>query len=86
MLIRRDGLMANPYPMGQNFEKLLSARTAPPTAGYSMNPIQQREAMMRDLTERQKAELMAKAMGTSGQVDERMVDNFLRIKNVIPGL
>lgn len=51
-----------------------------------MNPIQQREAMLKELTEKQKAELMAKAMGTSGQVNEQMVDNFLRIKNAIPGL
>ncbi|CAM1503676.1 Fc.00g012670.m01.CDS01 [Cosmosporella sp. VM-42] len=81
MLIRRDGLMANPYPMAQDFVKLLSSNTAPPGAGYTMNPIQQREAMLKDLTERQKAELMAKAMGTSGQIPERYMDAWLKMKN-----
>ena len=67
--------------MAQDFVHLLASKTAPLTAGYTMNPIQQREAMLKDLTDRQKAELMAKAMGTSGQIDEQMVDNWLRMKN-----
>ena len=66
MLIRRDGLMAQPYPMAHNFEKLLStARVAPPTAGYTMNPLQQREAMHKEHVEQRKAELLAKASGDS---------------------
>lgn len=71
--------MANPYPSATDFEKLLSARTAPPAAGYTMNPIQQREAMLKNATEKEKAELLAKAVGSS---DERIVDGWLRIKNV----
>lgn len=39
MLIRRDGLVSNPYPQAQDFEKLLSAKTAPPFAGYAVSPI-----------------------------------------------
>lgn len=82
MLIRRDGLMANPYPTSHNFEKLLSARVAPPSAGYSMNPLQQREAMHRERVERQKAELLTKAMGTSGKVDEWTANTWLHLQNV----
>lgn len=73
--------MASPYPMAHNFEKLLSARTAPPAAGFTMNPIQQREAMQAAYVEKQKAELLSKAMGTSGKIDEWTANNMLRIKN-----
>lgn len=79
MLIRRDGLMATPYPTGPNFEKLLSARIQPPSAGYKMNPIQQREAMQKELVERQKAELLSKAMGPSGQIDPTTANYFLHL-------
>ncbi|KAK3936900.1 hypothetical protein QBC46DRAFT_461206 [Diplogelasinospora grovesii] len=65
MLIRRDGLMAQPYPMAHNFEKLLSARMAPPTAGYAMNPLQQREAMQKEDFEKRRSELLNKATGTA---------------------
>ncbi|ORY60890.1 uncharacterized protein BCR38DRAFT_48670 [Pseudomassariella vexata] len=64
MLIRRDGLMASPYGAAQNFEKLLNARYAPPSAGYSMNPLQQREAMQKEYFEQRKAELITKASGS----------------------
>jgi hypothetical protein len=47
MLIRSDGLLAKPYPMAHNFEKLLSsARVACPLPqGYKINnaPLQQQE-------------------------------------------
>ncbi|CAJ2508574.1 Uu.00g136000.m01.CDS01 [Anthostomella pinea] len=70
MLIRRDGLMASPYGAAHNFEKLLStARSAPPTAGYAMNPLQQREAMQKEHFEKQKADLLAKA--ASGDKDSQ---------------
>ncbi|KAK7428685.1 hypothetical protein QQZ08_004779 [Neonectria magnoliae] len=82
MLIRRDGLMANPYPMAHNFEKLLSARAAPPSAGYTMNPIQQREAMQKAQFDKDRTDLLIKAMGTSGQLDEKTVDNWLQVRNV----
>jgi hypothetical protein len=64
MLIRRDGLMASPYPGSYNFEKLLSSKTAPAMAGYSLNPIQQHEAMQKERIDRQKTELLSKARGT----------------------
>lgn len=84
MLIRRDGLMANPYPNSHNFEKmlsarLLSAREAPPSAGYEMNPLQQREAMQREQAEKKKAELLAKATGTAGQSGQWVAQNWLRV-------
>lgn len=70
MLIRRDGLMASPYPMAHNFEKLLSARTAPPTAGRTLSPIQQQEVIHIGHVENQKAQALNKALGTPGQIDE----------------
>lgn len=69
MLIRRDGLMAQPYSTGNNFVKLMSA-TMPPTAGYTMNPLQQREVMQKEHVEKRKAELLAKASGGSSSPEE----------------
>jgi transcription factor-like protein len=79
MLIRRDGLMAAPYPQAHNFEKLLSARLAPPSAGYEMNPLQQREAMQRAFVDKNKAELLAKATGTAGQSGQWVAQNWLTV-------
>ncbi|KAF4951541.1 hypothetical protein FSARC_12889 [Fusarium sarcochroum] len=78
MLIRRDGLMASPYPGSYNFEKLLSAKTAPAMAGYTLNPIQQQEAMQKERIERHKAELLSKASGTLHH-DERVADGLLQL-------
>ncbi|KAK8069240.1 hypothetical protein PG994_005856 [Apiospora phragmitis] len=63
MMIRRDGLMASPYGAAHNFEKLTSARTTAPTPGYTMNPLQQREAMHKEQFEQLRADLLAKAAG-----------------------
>ena len=79
MLIRRDGLMATPYPMAHNFEKLLSARSAPPQAGYTLNPFQQREAMQKEMADRQKADLLRKAMST-GKIDEWTANSWLALQ------
>ena len=80
MLIRRDGLMAQPYPMAHNFEKLLSsARVAPPTEGYAMNPLQQREAMQKEQLEQRKAELLAKASGDSNASGQWVAKNMLAV-------
>ena len=70
MLIRRDGLVAQPYPQAGNFAKLLtSARHGPPVAaGYALNPLQQREAMLKEKFERSRDELLDKAAG--GATDE----------------
>lgn len=83
MLIRRDGLMASPYGAAQNFEKLLSARDAPPTAGYSMNPLQQREAMQKEYFEQRKAELMAKATANSNEATQWVAQKWLTVSMVI---
>lgn len=72
MLIRRDGLVANPYPMAHNFEKLLSsARRGPPVAdGFAVNPLLQREAMQRQQFEQGRGELLAKAATAAGVAGE----------------
>ncbi|KAK4159656.1 hypothetical protein QBC43DRAFT_124266 [Cladorrhinum sp. PSN259] len=63
MLIRRDGLLAKPYPMAHDFARLLgSARDGPPLLnGYNLNPLQQREVMEREQIEQGRAELLKKA-------------------------
>lgn len=80
MLIRRDGLMANPYPASYNFEKLLSSKTAPAMAGYSLNPIQQHEAMQKERAEKQKTELLSKARGSLPN-NERVADGLLQFQS-----
>ncbi|KAK3496584.1 hypothetical protein B0T13DRAFT_489154 [Neurospora crassa] len=69
MLIRRDGLMAQPYPNVQDFQSLISlARNSPPIQpGYSLNPIQERERMQMEFMELKKKELLAKATGVAGK-------------------
>lgn len=80
MLIRRDGLMASPYPMAHDFEKLLSARqTAPPTTGFSMNPFQQREAMHKEHIEQQKQELLKKALASNNQQTNWVASKWLAV-------
>jgi hypothetical protein len=79
MMIRRDGLVAQPYPMAHNFEKLLSARVAPPMAGYTMNPLQQREAMQKQYVEQSKAELLSKATGKAGKSGEWIAQHWLAV-------
>ncbi|KAK0724767.1 hypothetical protein B0H67DRAFT_598256 [Lasiosphaeris hirsuta] len=79
MLIRRDGLMAQPYPMAGDFEKLLSARQAAPTAGYALNPLQQREAMQRQEFEQARTELLAKATGTAGESGRSVAKKWLAL-------
>jgi hypothetical protein len=79
MLIRRDGLMANPYPMAHNFEKLLSARLAPPTPGFAMNPLQQWEAMQQDHAAQRKAEILAEAVGNAGPSGEWVAQKWLAV-------
>jgi hypothetical protein len=77
MLIRRDGLMAQPYPMAHNFERLLSARLAPPTSGYTMNPLQQREAMRKEFLDQKRAELVAQASGSAGGKNEKWLSTSI---------
>ena len=79
MLIRRDGLVAQPYPMAHNFERLLSARDGPPTAGYTMNPLQQREEMQKKIVEQRRADLIAKAVGKAGEDGEKVATKWLRV-------
>lgn len=79
MLIHRDGLLARPFPMAHNFQKILALATRVPgsgpgygaaaatstaaAAGYNLSPFQQREMMVREEMEKRRAELIAKATG-----------------------
>ncbi|KAL8341318.1 hypothetical protein RB598_003319 [Gaeumannomyces tritici] len=80
MLIRRDGLVAQPYPNASNVEQLLSsARLAPPTSGYAMNPLQQREAMQKRQYEDTRAEILTKATATAGQSGQWLAKKMLAV-------
>lgn len=80
MLIRRDGLVAQPYPNASNLEQLLSsARHAPPTNGYALNPIQQREAMHKRQMDETKAEILLKATATAGPSGQWVAQKMLAV-------
>lgn len=82
MLIRRDGLVSNPYPHAQDFERLLSSKIAASSATQSRNQTQEREARQRETIRRQTAELVSKAMGTSGRVDEWTAKTWLQLQSL----
>ncbi|CAH0015831.1 unnamed protein product [Clonostachys rhizophaga] len=77
MLIRRDGLMAKPYPSGPDFEKLLSGRNADGTA-TARDVAKFREAMLQKENAKRQAEaarqIAAKesAASSSGDVNSWM--------------
>lgn len=79
MLIRRDGMMAQPYPSTHNFMKLMTARCAPPTTGYTMNPLQQREAMQREEFESKRTELLSTASNNAGPGVEYVARGWLSV-------
>ncbi|KAI0012366.1 hypothetical protein F4779DRAFT_62333 [Xylariaceae sp. FL0662B] len=80
MFIRRDGLLASPYGAAHDFEKLASARTALPAAvGYSMNPLQQREALQKEQFENFRTELIAKAAGDAGEGTQWVAQKWLTV-------
>lgn len=63
--------------MSHNVQSLLLLATArgaggsaPPSAGYIMNPLQQREAMIKEDMEKRRADLMASAATTGTMGDE----------------
>jgi hypothetical protein len=65
--------------MAHNFDRLLSARMAPPTAGYTMNPLQQREAMRKEFVDQKRAELVAQASGSAGGTNEKWLSKKILI-------
>ena len=69
MLIEADGLKRDVYPESHNFEQIVSkARDElPPTPGYALNPIQQREAMHQRQREQQRDDLVVRASGRAGE-------------------
>ncbi|PHH67650.1 hypothetical protein CDD82_1244 [Ophiocordyceps australis] len=68
MLIRRDGLVARPYPQSPNCERLLSVNAIAQLSGSDGNlmsqmvAMQQREAIQRAIVERQTDELVTKLL------------------------
>ncbi|KAM7221485.1 hypothetical protein V8F06_003057 [Rhypophila decipiens] len=96
MLIHRDGLLAQPFPMAHNFQKILTLATrghgagfgpgaaaAAAAAGYKVNPLQQREMMVKEEMEKRRAELIAKAIGpatgTTGESVKHITKDVLSI-------
>lgn len=71
--------MAQPYPVTPDFAKLLSARCAPPTTGYTMNPLQQREAMLKEQFDSKRTELLQKASNNAGPGVEYVAKSWLSV-------
>lgn len=71
--------MAQPYPVTQNFVKLMSARCAPPSSGYTMNPLQQREAMIKEQFDNNRTELLQKASNNAGPGVEFVAKSWLSV-------
>lgn len=69
MLIEADGLKRDLYPESHNFEQIVSkARNQlPPTPGYALNPLQQREQMHLRQREQQRDDLVLRAAGRAGE-------------------
>lgn len=57
----------------------MSARYAPPTAGYTMNPLQQREAMMKEQFESKRKELLQNASNNAGPGVEYVAKSWLSV-------
>jgi hypothetical protein len=45
MLIRSDGLLAKPYPMAHDFEKLLSSARQATPEGYTVEPVPEKQVL-----------------------------------------
>ncbi|KAI0409370.1 hypothetical protein F4802DRAFT_593646 [Xylaria palmicola] len=76
MMIRRDVLMRS-HPAAvvgaSGVDKVAAARTAPPTAGYAMNPQQQWEAVQRTRADQGKAELVGTLTGHAADAGLQLV-------------
>jgi hypothetical protein len=57
-----------------------SLSPSPPLTGsYTLNPLQQREAMQRDAWEKERTSLLKKASNAQGDVVERLVRDYLAV-------
>jgi hypothetical protein len=69
MHIRRDNLLAKPYPIAHNFEKVLSTHTlhSGSSAEHATDPLKQMEALRKGFIDQKKAELLTMATGKAGR-------------------
>jgi hypothetical protein len=83
MLIRRDGLLASPFPMAHDIVKLMSTKYPSSNGSVNLNPIQQHEAMKKEMAEKQQAELLAQAVGSAGKNVEWVARGWLTVNNSV---
>jgi len=79
MHIQRDCLLAKPFPVGHNFEKILSSRQSQASPKYPLDPWQQMEALRKEFVQQKKAELLAKATGGAGEAVEDYAQMVLTV-------
>lgn len=79
MHIQRDCLLAKPYPIGHNFEKILSSRLLQASSECPLDPWQQMEALRKEFVQQKKAELLAKATGGAGETLEDYAQMVLTV-------
>lgn len=79
MLIRRDGLMAKPYPTGPNFEKLLSGKNA----AAPVDPARLQQAIQLEQMQRRKQEI-AKEVGSGSNIEDWMYKPHFVMRQYAP--
>ena len=83
MHIRRDNLLAKPYPVAHNFERYLSTRAAyesTSSSEYPMDPFKQMEAMRKGFVDQKRAEMLSEAGGKGGEEGERIAEHMTLLK------
>ncbi|CAI4215658.1 unnamed protein product [Parascedosporium putredinis] len=79
MHIRRDGLLAKPYPIGHSFEKILSSKLPQQSGEYPLDPWQQMDALRKEFVEQKRAELLSKAAGVGGSSGTDLAQRILTV-------
>lgn len=79
MHIRRDGLLAKPYPIGHSFEKILSSKLPQQSSEYPLDPWQQMDALRKEFVEQKRAELLSKAAGAGGSSGTDLAQRILTV-------
>jgi hypothetical protein len=71
---------SSPVSSNGNVSGNTSVSPSPPLTGpYTLNPLQQREAMQREAWEKERSSLLKKASNAQGDSVERLVRNYLAV-------
>ncbi|KAG5927818.1 hypothetical protein E4U42_001734 [Claviceps africana] len=83
MLICRDGLLARPFPVTQDFQAQPSSKLSRPTPSFVASPlVPQHETMEKAKLDEEALSILTKAMNNSGTSDERRIKTWLEFQHV----